>query len=278
MKRVLVVDDEPEVTFALQAYFLGKGYEMLTALDGMQAMRHLRQYSIDLALLDMKMPGINGVEVLKFIHAQSPATKVIVLTGYDDQFQVLVERLGVDGFLVKPFGIEALTSTIEEVLGAREISQPFSAGSYPTSVGPMPKARLTFVEPSEYTYRVKEVFFSQPEKCGGIYEVTAAYSIQEVLEELQAFRPDILLVDLAMVGPAGEIVIKAMGSGSRPKELIIHGSGTALVSPKRANVEDLSRQGAKVVDDETFTQAGLIRLSQVIHKTAIANGLTGGDL
>jgi DNA-binding response OmpR family regulator len=276
MKRVLVVDDEPEVTFALQAYFLGKGYEVLTALDGMQAMRDLRRHSIDLALLDMKMPGLNGVEVLKFIHAQSPSTKVIVLTGYDDQFQALVERLGVDGFLMKPFGIEALTGTIEEVLGGHGISQPLSSGAYPTPGASMPKARLTFVEPSEYTYQVKEVFFSQPEKCGGIYEVTAAYSVQEVLEGLQTFRPDILLVDLAMVGPAGEIVIKAMGSESRPKELIIHGSGTALVSPKNADVKDLSRQGAKVVDNETFTQAGLIRLSQVIHKTAIANGLMGG--
>src|SRR3989338_3856029 len=115
-KRVLVVDDEPEVPFALQAFFLGKGYEMLTALDGLEAMRLLRQHPIDLTLLDMKMPGVNGIEVLKFIHAQCPSTKVVVVTAYDVQFQELVEQLGVDGFLIKPFGVQALTSTVEEVL------------------------------------------------------------------------------------------------------------------------------------------------------------------
>ena len=109
-KRVLVVDDEPEVTIALQIFFLGKGYDMLTALDGLQALRLLRQQQpIDLVLLDMKMPGVNGVEVLKFIRAECPSTKAIVVTAYDLQFQEMVEQIGVDGFLMKPFGIQALT-------------------------------------------------------------------------------------------------------------------------------------------------------------------------
>ena len=141
VRRVLVVDDEPEVTYALQAYFLGKGYEMLTALDGIEAMRHLRQHPIDLVLLDMKMPGVNGVEVLKFIHAQSPQTKVIVVTGYDEQFHELVERLGVDGFLIKPFGIEALTGTIEEVLMGRHDAGPLPSVE-PEPAEPLPPLSL----------------------------------------------------------------------------------------------------------------------------------------
>ena len=277
-RRVLVVDDEPEVTYALQAYFLGKGYEMLTALDGIEAMRHLHQHTIDLVLLDMKMPGVNGVEVLKFIHAQSPQTKVIVVTGYDEQFHELVERLGVDGFLIKPFGIEALTGTIEEVLIGRHDAKPLlSVEPEFAEEGPVPKARLLFVEPSEYTYKLKEVFFSTPEKSGGIYEVASAYSTSEALERLESFHPDILLVDLAMLGPAGDLAIKAMGSKVKPKELIIHGSGSVLPAGKSARVEDLMRQGVRVIYNESFTQAGLVRLAEVIRKTALAHGLVGAN-
>lgn len=273
-KRVLVVDDEPEVTFALQAYFLGKGYEMLTALDGLQAMRYIREQPIDLVLLDMKMPGVNGLEVLKFLHAHSPPTKVIVVTAYDDQFQEMVERLGADGFLIKPFGIEALTREIEEVLsGKRTPQRPavLEAPSVPS--GPGAKAKLLFVEPSEYTYKLKEVFFSSPERCQGEYQVEGAYSTQEVLERLKEFRADILLVDLSMLGPAGDLVVKAMSCESRPKELIIHGSGSVLPPAQNARMEDLTRRGVKVVYNESFSRAGLERLADVIRKTALSKGL-----
>ncbi|MBI3615961.1 MAG: response regulator [Candidatus Omnitrophica bacterium] len=275
-KRVLVVDDEPEVTFALQAYFLGKGYEMLTALDGIQAMRYLRQHVIDLVLLDMKMPGVNGIEVLKFIHTQTRETKVIVVTAYDVQFQEMVERLGVDGFLIKPFGIEALTSTVEQVLSGQRGRVP-SVPEEPLPVpgAPNPKARLLFVEPSEYTYKLKEVFFSSPEKCLGLYEVASAYSVEEALERLKTFQPDILLVELTMLGPSADLPVKLMASPGRPKELIIHGSGSALPLNQNAKMEDLSRHGVKVVYNESFTRSGLLRLSEVIRKIAISHGLVG---
>ena len=273
-RRVLVVDDEPEVTFALQAFFMGKGYEMLTALDGLQAMRLLRQHPIDLVLLDMKMPGVNGVEVLKFIHSQCSSTKVVVVTAYDVQFQELVEQIGVDGFLIKPFGIQALTQVVEEVLAGRKtqgiaVNEP----SPVQATGAAPKARLLFVEPSEYTYKLKEVFFSDMERCGGLYKVTGAYSTEEAMQQLELFRPDIFLVDLSMLSSASDLVVRAMRSQARPKELIIHGSGSVLSPYQSSKVDDLSRLGVKVIQNESFTRAGLIRLSEVIRKTAIAEGL-----
>ena len=275
-KRVLVVDDEQEVTFALHAYFLGKGYEMLTALDGMQAMRMLRQHPIDLVLLDMKMPGVNGIEVLKFIHSNNPETKVIVVTAYDDQFQEMVESLGVDGFLMKPFGIEALTLTIEGVLaGGREKDQSEQIPQDIVSLtqGPRARAKLLFLESSEYTYDLKKIFFSDAEKCGGVYEIESAYTTKEALSKLEKHRPDILLVDLEMLGHAGEVALKAMSSSARPKDLVIHGSGAGLKTAQNAQMEDLSKRGVRMVFNESFTRAGLVRLAEVVRKTSIANGL-----
>lgn len=271
-KLVLVVDDEPEVTFGLEAFFLAKGYHMLTALNGVDAMRQLREHKIDLVLLDMKMPGVNGVEVLRFVHAECPLTRVIVITAYDVQFQEMVERLGVDGFLMKPFGILALTSTVEQVLSGKRNTHTFAPEKTgPPFEGPLPKAKLLFVEPSEYTYQLKEVFFTNPEKCGALYQVTAAYSTESALTQLADFKPDILLVDLSMAG--GGLVVKAMDSQYRPQELIIHGSGAALPPAQDSTLEEMTRQGVKVVYNESFTRAGLLRLSEVIRKAA---GLVGG--
>ena len=275
-KRVLVVDDEPEVTFALQAFFLGKGYEMMTALEGLQAMRLIRQYPVDLVILDMKMPGVNGVEVLKFIHAQSPSTKVVVVTAYDVQFQELVEQLGVDAFLIKPFGIQALTSTVGEVLAREKGREPPIAGREEPAAEAedrIPKARLLFIEPAEYTYRLKEVFFSDPERCGGQYEVAAAYSAEEALQHVESFRPDILLVDLAMLGQTRDLLSQAMNSPAKPREIVIHGTGAVLRAGPGGGVENLSRMGVKVIQNESFTRAGLIRLSEVIRRVALAQGL-----
>ncbi len=274
-KRVLVVDDEPEVTFALQVFFLGKGYEMLTALEGLQAMRLLRQHPIDLVLLDMKMPGVNGVEVLRFIRAECPSTRVIVVTAYDVQFQEMVEQIGVDGFLMKPFGIQALTQTVEQVLSgekphplrAPELQEPGEASLA------QPKARLLFVEPSEYTYKVKEVFFSDPDRSGGIYQVAVAYSTEETVQQMELFRPDILLVDLSMLGSASDLTVRVMQSELRPKELILHGSSSMLMPQQSSRMDDLSRLGVKVIQNESFTRAGLERLGEVIRKTAVAQGL-----
>lgn len=279
IKRVLVVDDEPEVTFGLQVFFLGKGYEMLTALNGLQAIRLLGQHSIDLVLLDMKMPGVNGIEVLKFIHAQCPSTKVIVVTAYDVQFQEMVEQIGVDGFLMKPFGIQALTRAVERVLsGETHPNVPAVPSPRESRAGgaACPKARLLFVEPSEYTYRVKEVFFSDSEKSGGVYEVSGAYSTEEAVRQLEIFHPDILLVDLSMLGAAKDLASRVMQSQAHPKELIIHGSSSMLMSQQSTRVDDLSKLGVKVVQNESFTRAGLERLSDVIRSTAVAQGLVNG--
>lgn len=273
-KRVLVVDDEQEVTLALQVYLTGKGYEMLTALDGVQAMNLIRQHPIHLVLLDMKMPGVNGLEVLKFIHAESPATKVIVVTAYDVQFQEVVEQLGVDGFLTKPFGIQALTGTVAAVLAGQRPSELRAPRELSVEAGePVPRAKLLFVEPAEYTYKLKEVFFQDPDRCKGNFEVAAAYSPEEAIQQVERFQPDILLVDLSLLGISRDLASQAMRASHRPKELIIHGSKSMFSSNQGVNVNQLSQLGVRMVQNESFTRAGLIRLAEVIRKTAINHHL-----
>ena len=185
--------------------------------------------------------------------------------------------MGVDGFLMKPFGIEALTTTVEEVLAGKPRAKPQIREEVATEPGgPTPKAKLLFVEP-EYIYKLKEIYFTNPQECGGKYEVALADSSEDVQGMLENFRPDILLVDLTMLGPSGDLAMEVMKSPFRPKELIIHGSGAAVPANQNAKVQEMSRQGVKVVYNESFTRSGLIRLGSVIRKTAVANGLVDGS-
>ena len=273
--KVLVVDDEVEVTYALQAYFQQKGYEMVTAFDGAQAMAYLERTPIDLVLLDLKMPGVNGIEVLRYLRLHRPQTRIIVITAYDDEYRSVVESLGVHGFLNKPFGIEQLTRTIERVLQAPSrktmpVGERFAEIALPTAT---PKARLLLVEPSDYLFNIKKVFFESMERCGGYYQVDAAYSSVEVLEKLHSFKPDLVLVDLVAAGSLGDLAAQILRSSDRPKELIIHGSGT-MAQRQQERVEVLSSKGVQLVLNETFTQAGLRRLNNVVRDVAVQQGLT----
>lgn len=276
-KQVLVVDDEVEVTYALQAFFQRQGYQMLTAFDGDQALATLKGQPIDLVLLDLKMPGVNGIEVLKFLRGHKPETRVVVITAFDEEYRGLAEQIGIHGFLNKPFGIEALTRTIESVLAqpGGQVLPVSAPAERPVAAPPAaaPKARLLLVEPSEYLFNIKKVFFASPERCGGHYQVSAAFSSAEALERLRRERPDLVLVDLMAAGSLGDLAAQMLRSDVRPKEIIVHGSGT-VGHRQQERMEAFSRPGVQLVLNETFTQAGLRRLNAVLADVARQHGLT----
>lgn len=81
MKRILVVDDEPALRELYSEVLEGAGYEVSTAVDGVEALDRLRAESFDLLLLDIWMPRMNGLEVLGHLHEQASPPRVIVTTG-----------------------------------------------------------------------------------------------------------------------------------------------------------------------------------------------------
>ena len=119
IKRVLVVDDDARVLRLLKDY-LGKRYELATAISGKIAMKFLETKETDLILLDYEMPDEKGSEVFGKIRA-NPKTKdlpVVFLTGVTDKKKIVeVLSLKPQGYLVKPIDMEKLSSTIKGILG-----------------------------------------------------------------------------------------------------------------------------------------------------------------
>lgn len=115
--RVLVVDDEEALRTVLSTELKGEGYEVDTASDGDEAISIVQNKKFDLLLLDIKMPKVDGFEVLKFVKKGFPSVKVIMLTGFADLKNAIEsKKLGAEDFVSKPYDLVDLLTTIERVL------------------------------------------------------------------------------------------------------------------------------------------------------------------
>ena len=115
--RILVVDDDEALRTILSTELSTAGYDVISASDGDEAISFLRKNNFDVALLDIKMPGVDGIEVLKFLHKNFPRMKVIMLTGFADLKHAMeAKEFGARDFITKPYRLEDVLSTIENVL------------------------------------------------------------------------------------------------------------------------------------------------------------------
>jgi CheY-like chemotaxis protein len=118
-KRVLIVDDNPVVQEVLKQ-FLARGYQVELAMNASQALAAVVQKSPDAILLDVRMPGVDGLGLLKSLRGMGVETPIFVMTGYDST-QVALEALesGATGYLPKPFDLLHLDKLIAHALGSQ---------------------------------------------------------------------------------------------------------------------------------------------------------------
>ncbi len=104
MPKVLVVDDEKIISGSIARVLLRAGHEVNTAGNGIEALETLQHSRFDIVILDLLMPEIGGAEVLDWLHANVPATKVLMMTAYGDpQLKEDLHRRGATRVLAKPF-------------------------------------------------------------------------------------------------------------------------------------------------------------------------------
>ena len=116
--KLLVVDDESGILEEVKSYFEEEGFEVFTADSGEEGIQILKREKPDVLLVDMKLPDMSGLLVLKVAKETSPLTKIIVNTGYVDQVLIdQAEELGRDVFLQKPFDLMCLKKEVERLLG-----------------------------------------------------------------------------------------------------------------------------------------------------------------
>jgi DNA-binding NtrC family response regulator len=120
--RILIVDDEETFRYMLTSLIEAEGYTANAAADGVQGINAVQAKAFDVALLDVKMPKVDGVEVLKFIKEYCPDTEAIMVTAVGDvRLAVECMKLGAYDYITKPFSTEELLSTIDRALERKRL-------------------------------------------------------------------------------------------------------------------------------------------------------------
>ncbi len=120
--KMMLVDDEERFLSTTQKLLSKKGYDVLTASSGAEALEKLRLHNIHVVVLDVKMPGMDGIETLKAIKKTFPLVEVIMLTGHAT-VESAVDGLksGATDYLMKPTDAKDLIQKAEEAFGKRQV-------------------------------------------------------------------------------------------------------------------------------------------------------------
>jgi len=275
---ILVVDDEKELTMSLKGFFTALGYDMLTALDGKEALKVIDSIkNLDLILLDVRMPGVDGIQILKHVRKDTPKTKVIIITAYDKEVKQEVEKLGIDGFFAKPIDLSKLIDRIRYVIEdlqkdtrvypTKEKAEPVSTQT--------PKARLLFIEPNPMVFGFTCGFFASQGIIEGEYETKVIYGDSEGLNPLYDYQPDVVIMYDSVYNMKDTLQLAGlmMKSSHRPKMLILHG----LFPKTEFELKEIEREGIKFCNQNAMDDEGLRisnkKLVDFVAKECIKIGL-----
>jgi len=125
--KILIVDDDENIRNTLKAILEDEGYVVDTTVSGGEAIQKSQKTAYNIALLDIRLPDMEGVELLKLIKDPVPRTRKIMLTGYPSmQNAIAALNKNADAYLIKPIDIEKLLETVKNQLQLQEDERKFS--------------------------------------------------------------------------------------------------------------------------------------------------------
>ncbi|AQU80323.1 MULTISPECIES: response regulator [Planococcus] len=117
MKTILIVDDQLGIRLLLKEVFSKEGYQAIAAGNGIEALKKVQEFSPDLVLLDMKIPGMDGIEILKRLKKTNPRIHVIMMTAYGE-LDLIKESMnwGAERYFTKPFDVFEVRDAVKQLL------------------------------------------------------------------------------------------------------------------------------------------------------------------
>ncbi len=127
MPKILVVDDEPSILNLVNSYLKAEGYEVFTASDGLAALKAAKAYKPELIILDIMLPGLDGLEVLSRLRRESDAYVILLTAKTEETDKIVGLSVGADDYVTKPFSPRELTARVKAAL--RRLQAGAGAGS-----------------------------------------------------------------------------------------------------------------------------------------------------
>lgn len=116
MSKILVVDDEPSILNLVVSYLKAEGYEVFTASDGLAALKAAKAYKPDVIVLDIMLPGLDGLEVLSRLRRESDVYVILLTARTEETDKIVGLSVGADDYVTKPFSPRELTARVKAAL------------------------------------------------------------------------------------------------------------------------------------------------------------------
>ena len=116
MAKILVVDDEPSITKLVSAYLKPEGYEVYTAADGNAGLKAARTFKPDLIILDVMLPGLDGIELLSRLRRESDVYVIMLTARTEETDKIVGLSVGADDYVTKPFSPRELVARVKAAL------------------------------------------------------------------------------------------------------------------------------------------------------------------
>ena len=116
MTKILVIDDEPSITNLVSAYLKPEGYEVFTAADGNAGLKAARAFKPDLIILDLMLPGMDGLELLSRLRRESDMYVIMLTARTDETDKIVGLSVGADDYVTKPFSPRELVARVKAAL------------------------------------------------------------------------------------------------------------------------------------------------------------------
>ena len=229
--RILVVDDDPAMVGAITALVGTEGHQVITAYDGLTAVKRFREEHPDLVLLDLAMPGPDGFNVAGQMRAVGQAPILVVSGESGEAAKVRALGLGADDYLTKPFGKAELLARIAAVM--RRVDR--SGGPAGTGGGPLTAGELV-LEPGRHEARVGETALSLTPTEFRLLEalVRAGGDIVPHLQLARAGWPAETDPDLLWLKPHLARLRSKVSAAGGPQVVAVRGVGYRIVVEDQA--------------------------------------------
>jgi two-component system alkaline phosphatase synthesis response regulator PhoP len=116
MAKILVIDDEPSIVNLVKAYLKPEGYEVFTAADGISGLKAARAHKPDLIVLDLMLPGMDGIELLSQLRRDSNVYVILLTAKTEETDKIVGLSVGADDYVTKPFSPRELVARIRAAL------------------------------------------------------------------------------------------------------------------------------------------------------------------
>ena len=240
--RILAIDDEPNIRRLIQSEFKLEGFDIAIAQDGEEALALLDDKVFDVVLLDIRLPRMNGIEVLKRLKQKAPQTEVVMITGYGD-IKTAVEslKLGARDYITKPFKLDELLTLVNQIIA----SQAYSDDAGLTPILAAPRKDDTLVRcPSKAMQQVYEML----DKAAPTDQTILIQGETGVGKDVLAYQ--VHLASNRRNGPFITVDCGLLNNNLAESELYGHGKGSfSGASERKLGLVERSHEGSLFLDE-----------------------------